>query len=152
MATKLVLLAALLVGAAGLAANTDPTWAARQPPSCAAIAFRPILSRSGEGQQDAGLYKSRFGRIEVKAMVKNGVTQRYFVEINGKPLTPVEGALPPSLAVCAKAKRLLPPTPSRTECIGDQLTVLIDHSGDTRYVLLYVHHAGSWRFCSIGIS
>jgi hypothetical protein len=152
MATKTVWGAALLFCAAGLAANADAAWAARQPPSCAAIAFRPILSRSGDGQQDAGLYKSRFGRIEVKAMVKNGVTQRYFVEINGKPLAPVGGALPPSLAVCAKAKRLSPPTPSRTECVGDQLTVLIDHSGDTRYVLLYVHHAGSWHFCSIGTS
>lgn len=152
MATKFVLRAALLFGAAGLALNVGPAWAARRPPSCAAIAFRPILSHSGDGQQDAGLYKSRFGRIEVKAVVKNGVVQRYFVEINGKPLMRVKGALPPSLSVCAKAKRLTPPTPSRTECIGDQLTVLIDHSGDTRYVLLYVHHAGSWRFCSIGIS
>lgn len=123
---------------------------ANQPPNCAAIAFRPILSRSGDGQQDAGLYKSRFGRIEVKAQVKDGVTQKYFVEINGKELGPVTGALPDSLAACASAKRLSAPGTPEPDCTGDQVTVLIDHSGDQRYVLLYVHRAGTWRFCSIG--
>lgn len=152
MLEKPVLAAILTAGAALLASPPGPALAAKQPPNCAAIAFKPILSRSGDGQQDAGLYKSRFGRIEVKAMVKDGVAQRYFVEINGAPLAPVRGALPESLAACAKAKRLAAPAPSNAECVGDQLTVLIDHSGDTRYVLLYVHHAGAWRFCSAGIS
>jgi len=123
-----------------------------QPPNCAAIAFRPILSRSGDGQQDAGLYKSRFGRIEVKALVKDGTTQKYFVEINGKELAPVTGALPPSLATCAAAKRLSAPGAADTDCTGDQVTVLIDHSGEERYVLLYVHRAGAWHFCSAGIA
>ena len=125
---------------------------ASQPPNCAAIAFRPVVSRSGDGQQDAGLYKSRFGRIEVKATVKDGQTQSYFVEINGKPLNPAPGALPTSLSDCAKAKRLVAPVTPEPQCIGDQVTVLIDHSGDDRYVLLYVHRAGSWRFCSAGIA
>ena len=152
MLEKLVVAAILAGGAALLASSPSPALAAKQPPNCAAIAFKPILSRSGDGQQDAGLYKSRFGRIEVKAAVKDGAVQRYFVEINGKPLDPIRGALPESLAACAKAKRLSPPTPSNSQCVGDQLTVLIDHSGDTRYVLLYVHHAGSWHYCSAGIS
>jgi hypothetical protein len=123
-----------------------------QPPNCAAIAFRPILSRSGDGQQDAGLYKSRFGRIEVKALVKDGVTQKYFVEINGRELAPAGETLPPSLATCASAKRLSPPGVPEPDCTGDQVTVLIDHSGEDRYVLLYVHRAGTWRFCSAGIA
>jgi hypothetical protein len=125
---------------------------ASQPPNCAAIAFRPILSRSGDGEQDAGLYKSRFGRIEVKAQVKDGVTQKYYVEINGKELGSVAGAPPESLAACASAKRLSAPGVPDPECTGDQVTVLIDHSGEQRYVLLYVHRAGSWRFCSIGLA
>lgn len=152
MTTKFTLGAAMVIGIAILGSIATPAMAAKHPPSCAAIAFRPIVSRSGDGQQDAGLYRSRFGRIEVKAMVKNGVTQRYFVEINGKPLAPVKGPLPANLGTCARAKRLTPPTPAHSQCLGDQLTVLIDHSGDTRYVLLYVHHAGHWRFCSIGTS
>lgn len=152
MIPKPILGAVLALGVAMLGSRSSPVAAASQPPNCAAIAFKPMLSRSGDGQQDAGLYKSRFGRIEVKAMVKDGVAQKYFVEINGKPLAPAHGPLPETLSACAKAKRLSAPTPSDTDCIGDQVTVLIDHSGDTRYVLLYVHHAGSWRFCSAGIS
>lgn len=138
--------AALLFSAVATQAATS------QPPNCAAIAFRPMISRSGDGQQDAGLYKSRFGRIEVKAIVKDGQAQKYFVEINGKPLAPAAKVLPDNLAACAKAKRLTPPTSPEPECIGDQVTVLIDHSGDDRYVLLYVHRAGTWRFCSAGIA
>jgi len=135
-----------------LSLNGGHAAPASQPPNCAAIAFRPIVSRSGDGQQDAGLYKSRFGRIELKALVKNGVTTKYSVEINGKPLTPIAGAMPDSVAACAKAKRLGPPTAVDAECTGDQITVLIDHTSDERHVLLYVHRAGAWRFCSGGIA
>lgn len=142
-----IIAAALCLGA--LSAEAAP---ASQPPNCAAIAFRPVLSRSGDGQQDAGLYKSRFGRIEVKAIVKDGQAQSYFVEINGKPLNPAPGPLPAALSDCAKAKRLAAPVTPEPQCIGDQVTVLIDHSGDDRYVLLFVHRAGSWRFCSAGIA
>jgi hypothetical protein len=142
-------IAAVALCASAFSAAAAPS---SQPPNCAAIAFRPVVSRSGDGQQDAGLYKSRFGRIEVKATVKDGQTQSYFVEINGKPLNPAPGPLPASLSDCAKAKRLAAPQTPEPQCIGDQVTVLIDHSGDDRYVLLYVHRAGSWRFCSAGIA
>ena len=36
------------------------------------LTFRPLTSDAGEGEQDAGLYKSRFGRIVVKGTVKGG--------------------------------------------------------------------------------
>jgi len=121
------------------------------PPNCSAIAFRPILARTGDGEQDAGLYKSRYGRIEVKATVKDGATQNYFVEINGKPLNAAKD-LPSSIALCAKAKRLPAPGTPDPACIGDQLQVLNVHNGDDRYVLLYAHRAGTWHFCSAGIS
>jgi hypothetical protein len=143
-----VCVAALL--AVGL--SSREAVSATQPPNCAAIAFRPILSRSGDGQQDAGLYKSRFGRIELKAQVKDGVTTKYFVEINGKALNAIAGELPDSIAACAKAKRLSAPTNPDASCTGDQLTVMVDHTSDQRYVLLYVHRAGAWHFCSAGIA
>ena len=152
MSTKPVFGAVLAVATLLLEPVSARAASQSQPPNCAAIAFRPILSRSGDGQQDAGLYKSRFGRIEVKALVKDGVTQKYFVEINGKELAPVAGALPASLTACAAAKRLAAPGTPEPDCTGDQVTVLIDHSAEERYVLLYVHRAGTWRFCSIGIS
>jgi hypothetical protein len=152
MSKKPVLGGIIATAALFIASLHGEATAANQPPNCAAIAFRPMISRSGDGQQDAGLYKSRFGRIEVKATVKNGQPQNYFVEINGKPLTPAPGVLPDALAACAKAKRLTAPSTPEPQCIGDQVTVLIDHSGDDRYVLLYVHRAGTWRFCSAGIA
>ncbi|HEY3916833.1 MAG TPA: hypothetical protein VGL83_03530 [Stellaceae bacterium] len=138
--------AAVLVGAC-------PSFAAPAgtPPSCSAIAFRPILARTGDGEQDVGLYKSRFGRIEVKASVKGGVTETYFVEIDGKPLQAAE-QLPGAITGCAKAKRLPAPVAVDHACTGDQLQVLNVHSGDDRYVLLYAHRAGAWHFCSAGLS
>lgn len=136
--------AAILLGACSSFAAPSST-----PPSCSAIAFRPMLARTGDGEQDVGLYKSRFGRIEVKATVKDGATEAYFVEIDGKPLTPVQ-QLPGTIAICAKAKRLPAPAAVDRACTGDQLQVLNVHSGDDRYVLLYAHRASTWHFCSAG--
>ncbi|HUB96787.1 MAG TPA: hypothetical protein VL993_12770 [Stellaceae bacterium] len=138
---------------AAFALATLPALAAekKEPPSCAAIAFRPVASGLTDGVQDAGLYKSRFGRIEVKANVKGGASQGYFVEIDGKPLDKVSTPdLPPGTAACAKVKRLSAPTNALDPCTGDRLTVLITHGGDKRYFLLYGHTGGSWRFCSAG--
>lgn len=147
------LAAAVVVLVAGLVGTGREGAAAPSgtPPNCSAIAFRPILARSGDGEQDAGLYKSRYGRIEVKATVKDGTTQNYFVEINGKPLTKAPN-LPNAIALCAKAKRLPAPGAPDPACVGDQLQVMNVHSGDNRYVLLYAHRAGAWHFCSAGIS
>lgn len=151
MITKLLLHAAAV---AGLLVVVHPVFAAPSsaPPDCSAIAFRPILARTGDGEQDVGLYKSRFGRIEVKASVKGGATQNYFVEINGKPLQSAAGVLPAVTTVCAKAKRLPAPGAPDPACTGDQLQVLNVHTGDDRYVLLYAHRAGAWHFCSAGTS
>lgn len=121
------------------------------PPDCSAIAFRPMLAHTSDGEQDVGLYKSRFGRIEVKASVKGGATENYFVEINGKPLQ-ATGSLPAVVGVCAKAKRLPSPGAPDPACTGDQLQVLNVHNGTDRYVLLYAHRAGAWHFCSAGTS
>jgi hypothetical protein len=145
-AAVVVLVAGLVVAGREGAAAPSGT-----PPNCSAIAFRPILARSGDGEQDAGLYKSRYGRIEVKATVKDGTTRNYFVEINGKPLAAARD-LPSTIALCAKAKRLPAPGAPDPACVGDQLQVLNVHSGDDRYVLLYAHRAGAWHFCSAGIS
>lgn len=133
------------------AAHSAVAAPANSPPDCSAIAFRPMLAHTNDGDQDVGLYKSRFGRIEVKASVKDGTPQNYFVEIDGKPLQPA-GTLPPVVSVCAKAKRLPAPAAANPACTGDQLQVLNVHNGDNRFVLLYTHHAGAWHFCSAGVS
>ena len=146
LAAAVALVAGLVVAGREGAAAPSGT-----PPNCSAIAFRPMLARTGDGEQDAGLYKSRYGRIEVKATVKDGATRNYFVEINGKPLT-LATNLPSSIALCAKAKRLPAPGAPDPACVGDQLQVLNVHNADDRYVLLYAHRAGAWHFCSAGIS
>lgn len=122
----------------------------KEPPACAALTFRPVPSGLADGEQNAGLYKSRFGRIEVMATVKNGEAQNYFVEVNGKPPGAIEGALPKSIDTCAKAKRLGPVGKPPESCVGDRLAVLIEHGDAQRYVLLYAHRSGEWHFCSAG--
>jgi hypothetical protein len=141
----LALGAAALIGPGHGAAASD-----KQPPSCAAVTFRPVPSGTSDGEQDAGLYKSRFGRIEVKASVRNGQAVNYYVAVNGQAPPPVPGAVPKSIESCAKAKRLGAAGAPPKACIGDRLAVLIGHSNDQRYVLLYAHRNGEWRFCSAG--
>lgn len=144
---ELAMAAALMALVAVAAAAAEQ----REPPSCAAIAFRPVPSGLNDGVQDAGLYKSRFGRIELKANVKGGSPQSYFVEINGKALTAVPAAdLPKVAANCAQVKRMSAPGKPLDPCSGDRLTVLITHSNDKRYFLLYGHASGAWHYCGGG--
>ncbi|MGO8915752.1 MAG: hypothetical protein ACLQJR_07585 [Stellaceae bacterium] len=140
--------ATLVLLAAAVAATARA--ADKEPPACAAITFRPVPSGLSDGEQNAGLYKSRFGRIEVMATVKNGEAVDYFVDVNGKPPSTIAGALPESIAACAKAKRLGGVGNPPEHCLGDKLAVLIDHTGAQRYVLLYAHRGNEWHFCSAG--
>ena len=145
------LLCAMALGAAALLGEVGGAAAAdKQPPSCAAVTFRPVPAGTSDGEQDAGLYRSRFGRIEVKATVRNGKAVNYFVAVNGERPPPVAGAVPKNIESCARLKRLGPVGAPPKACIGDRLAVLIGHSGEQRYVLLYAHRNGEWRFCSAG--
>ena len=144
--------ALLALSAAGLAAlpHAPLAWSAtKEPPVCASISFRPLPSGLTDGDQEAGLYKSRFGRIIVTGTVKGGQAEGYYVTVNDKR-PPDAGRLPPSVAFCAAAKHL--PTPGKPEasCVGDRLQVLIDHSGAKRYVLFYARQSGKWGLCSAG--
>lgn len=119
------------------------------PPACAAIAFRPVASGMTDGEQDAGLYKSRFGRIVLKATVKAGEAQDYHVEVDGKQ--PAGAATPPaSLASCAQAKKLPAPTATSGACTGDGFKVVVDHAGKNRLVALYARKGKNWHFCRAG--
>jgi hypothetical protein len=143
------IVAAALIGSA--AVWTGPSSAAdKQPPACAALTFRPVPPGLTDGEQEAGFYKSRFGKIALKAVVTSGTPRNYFVEIGGKPPATVTGALPGSVALCAKAKRLGAIGDPPLVCVGDRFAVLVDHTAEQRYVLLYAHDRGEWRFCSVG--
>jgi hypothetical protein len=140
---------AALIGGAAIWSGASSA-ADKQPPACAALTFRPVPLGLTDGEQEAGLYKSRFGKIALKAVVTSGTPRNYFVEINGRPPATVTGALPGSVAVCAKAKRLGAVGDPPPACVGDRFAVLVDHTGEQRYVLLYAHDHGEWRFCSVG--
>jgi hypothetical protein len=123
---------------------------AKTPPSCSQITFRPVHPDAGEGEQDAGVYKSRFGRIVVKGTVKGGRVENHYVTVNNTRPAAAQ-SLPASVTACAKAKKA--PAPGQamaSSCVGDRLQVLVSHEGDKRYVLLYARDGGKWQLCSAG--
>ena len=65
---------AAAVGLAVLGASGPQAAAADSggPPACAKILFRPLVSGLNDGEQEAGIYTSRFSHLELKAAVKGG--------------------------------------------------------------------------------
>src|SRR5262245_47174884 len=77
--------AQLAIAIVGLAFGFEvsPAWSqAKEPPSCAAVSFRPVLPDATDGEHDAGVYKSRFGRIVVKGVVRGGRAENHYVTVN----------------------------------------------------------------------
>jgi hypothetical protein len=149
--TALCLLLGLLPGAAAAASKppAKPT-AEKGPPVCAAIHFRAVPAGTADGEQQAGMYRSRFSRLELMATVKGGAATDYHVTANGKPLEAAPQALPASAAACAAKKKLPAPAEAAASCTGDGFTVVIDHAGKERLALLYGRQGKGWQFCSAG--
>jgi hypothetical protein len=144
--------AALLLlglGAAGLILAA-PAQAAKEPPKCAKIEFRPVPSGMTDGEQDAGLYKSRFGKLEVRATVKQGEPENYYVVAKGQQLAPVTGALPASAEHCAKDKKVSAPGKAVDKCTGQKLATVIDSAGSKKVIMLYALQGREWKFCRAG--
>ena len=74
-------LAAALASVPAAAATKAPGKAA---PACSAITFRPLPAGTADGEQPAGMYKSRHARLELRAEVKQGSPVDYFVMAGGK--------------------------------------------------------------------
>jgi hypothetical protein len=149
---KLRFAAALIVGAVAMLAATGEAdaQAKKQPPACALIKFRALPEGVGEGEQEAGMYKSRFGRINVMGTVKNGRAENYFVTVDGKKLAPVT-SLPASVASCAQTKKMpAPPATAASACAGSRLNVLIDRAGANRVLVLYALEGRKWTPCMAG--
>lgn len=137
-------LAALTAGAA-----TKPP-AQKGAPACGALRFRPLPSGMSDGEQQAGMYRSRFARIELRAEVKQGEPTDYFVTSGGKRLTAAPATLPDAAVSCAAAKKMPAPGTPASPCTGQRFTVVLAHSGNERLALLYVLDGSTWRFCSAG--
>ena len=147
MSMRFVILAA--VAALALA---GPALAAEKkgPPACAKIEFRPVPSGQNDGEVDAGLYKSRFGKLELRATVKGGEPQDYYLVRNGQKLAPVAGGVPKGVESCAAAKHVPAPTKASEPCTGDRFAALIAHPGKDTVVSLYARSGGQWKFCRAG--
>ncbi len=140
------------VGLAAFGADAaGKTPVAKGPPTCAAIAFRPVPSGMADGEQTAGLYKSRFGKIELHAEVKQGEPVDYFVVAGGKRLAAAPATLPEAALGCAAAKKLPAPGAAASPCTGQGFKLVVAHAGKDRLGLLYALDGASWRFCSAGV-
>jgi hypothetical protein len=142
--------AAAAVGLAAIVAGSSAE-AADGPPACAKIIFRALPSGQNDGEQEAGVYHSRFTHLEVKATVKSGEAQDYYVTAHNKKLGALAGAIPATAANCAKDKKLPAPANAAASCTGDHFATVISHSGKDKIVLFYGGNAGKWSFCSSGL-
>jgi hypothetical protein len=141
---------ALGVAAATAAAATKPPAAQKAPPSCAAIAFRAVPSGMTDGEQQAGMYKSRHARLELHAQVKQGEAVDYFVIAGGKRIAAAPASLLEAATSCAAAKKMPAPGAPASSCTGQRFTVVVAHAGKDRLALLYGLEGTNWRFCSAG--
>ena len=116
---------AIILGlAVGISANLG--WAASSPggkpikpaPACAAIAFRALPGGGADGEQTAGLYKSRLARLELRATVHNGAPSNYYLVANGNRLAGAKTDLPAAAESCATAKKMPKPQTASASCTG----------------------------------
>jgi hypothetical protein len=118
-------------------------------PSCAALAFRPVPAAAADGEQSAGVYHSRFARLELRASVQNGAPANYYVVAGGSRLAAAQG-VPAAVANCAALKKMPAPQAAADPCTGDRFMLVVSHADDKRYALLYAANGGNWKFCSAG--
>jgi hypothetical protein len=130
-------------------AATKPP-AQKAPPACAAIAFRPLPSGMTDGEQQAGMYKSRHARLALHAQVEQGEPVDYFVVAAGKRLAAAPASLPEAAASCAAAKKMPAPGAPASSCTGQRFTVVVAHVGNDRLAMLYALDGSAWRFCTAG--
>src|SRR5215471_719730 len=135
---------------AGFPAEAATKASGKAAPACSAINFRPLPPGMPDGEQQAGMYKSRYGRLELRAEVKQGNPADYYVTSGGKRVSSTS-SLPEAAVTCAAAKKMpKPDTPPSSSCAGQRFRVVVAHAGDQRVALLYGEDGGNWRFCSAG--
>src|SRR5215472_7243514 len=138
------------VALAAFAAVAAAKGPGKPPPACSAITFRPLAAGMTDGDHEAGMYKSRFGRLELYGEVKQGNAVDYYVLAGGKRVAAASGNLPEAAVSCAAAKKMPKPEAPASPCAGQRFRVLIAHAGDQRLALLYSNDGTSWHFCSAG--
>ncbi|KAA0590542.1 hypothetical protein FZ938_00040 [Azospirillum oryzae] len=149
LSVRLMSVPAALLLAGGFATLAAAPAEAKDPPSCAAISFRALPGGAPDGEQDAGLYKSRFGKIEVKADVKGGQATNYYMVLNGKK---VDGpANPPKMSdACLKSKHVKLPFAKQPQgtCTGSRFRVVVDRSSGKPVAAFFGLQGEDWAYCS----
>ena len=144
----LALASSILIAGPALAASNKGS--AKEPPSCSALSFRSMPPGAPDGEQEAGMYRSRFVRMELKAIVEGGTARNYFLVLNGKRVEPLAGGVPAGAAACLKAKNVQVPVqdqPSGT-CTGDRFRVVLDRSTKEPVAMLFGLHGSTWKHCT----
>ena len=150
MRTMISLGAGLVLALAAFTPAATAKGPAKAPPACSAITFRSLAAGMTDGDHETGMYKSRFGRLELYGEVKQGNPVDYYVAASGKRVGAASGNLPDAAASCAAAKKMPKPEAPASSCTGQRFRVLVAHAGDQRLALLYGEDGGAWRFCSAG--
>jgi hypothetical protein len=150
MQTTIIIGVGMALALAALPANAAAKAPGKAAPACAAISFRPVPAGMADGEQQAGMYKSRNGRLELRAEVKQGSPVNYYVTSAGKRVAAASSGLPEAAASCAAAKKMPKPENPASSCTGQRFRVVVAHAGDQRLALLYGENGGSWHFCSAG--
>lgn len=150
MQTTLMVGIGLALATATLSADAATKAPGKAAPACSAIVFRPLPSGMADGEQQAGMYKSRHGRIELRAEVKQGNPVDYYVTSAGKRVAAASSSLPEEAASCAAAKKMPNPGAPASPCTGQRFKVVVAHAREQRLALLYGQDGGGWHFCSAG--
>ena len=87
------------------AATQGHAAAGKAAPSCAALPFGPVPAGASDGEQTAGMYRSRFARLELRATLQNGAAANYYIVSGGTRLAAAP-AVPPAVGNCANAKKM----------------------------------------------
>lgn len=129
-------------------ADTHKT-AEKGPPACGAVSFRPLPAGMADGNQQSGLYRSRYGSIVLQAKVQGGQPTDYFMELNGKAPEPFTATLPKSADGCLKSKSVkLPVAKAQGACVGSRFRVVLDRSTPQPLALLFALQGDDWKLCS----
>lgn len=150
MLGRLVILAGALALAAGAAGPAAAQKAAgKKPPACAGITFRPLNPGLPDGEHMAGMYGSRFGRMELMGEVRGGQPASYHLLVKGKRLEPVQD-VPASAHPCLKSKNVKVPFDRSEACVGPRYRVVVDSSGKQKLFMLFAIKGEDWALCQAG--
>lgn len=145
-----VVIAASLFAAAGLAVvSADAAEKGKAPPACGALSFNPVASGLPDGEHDAGMYKSRYGKVSLKAVVRGGLAIDHYLMLNGQKAPTLTGGVPKGTDTCLKSKHVsVPAKVQTTGCTGNRFRVVLDRSGKNKVAMLFGLQGNEWQFCS----